>query len=608
MDILEFARRDVIILHPPSVYDFRVSSIFTGPVNDVVPSSSVFEMYPVGITSIADCLEKAGYHVQVVNLAYQMLRDPEYDVEALNAANSPRLWAIDLHWLPHSQGALAVAEHIKRAHPDARVLLGGLSASYYHRELIKRPEVDFVLRGDSTEEPFLDLVRCLQQGVQPSRVPNLTWQSANGQVIVNPLNHVPDTLDGLQLPSYRYVMRSVFKYWNLSNVLPYLDWLRYPVTALLTARGCALRCATCGGSRDAYELICNRTRPAFRSPAKLIDDLRFIRRFSRAPIFVIHDIRMGGKAYAEEFLSRLEGECIDNEMIFELFYPAGDEFFSRLNRAVPRYSLELTLETHDPVLRKLNAKFPVSNQIIESTIERALENGCRRMDLFFMVGIPNQSRESVLESIDYAGHLLERFGEEGRLQVYVAPLAPFLDPGSRAFESPARFGYRLLASTLEEHRSRLLQPAWTQLMNYESQSLPPRSLVDTTYEATARLTRLKARHGLLSEEMAHARLELIEQARRLTRRLDEAEGLSEAEKSRLYAKVRRYSRSVSESRMYDQSEFVSWGDLRIPFRPLGIMKLMIELFVEELRHAWTRLRGRNYRWRQASDSAQEEVM
>ncbi len=44
--------------------------------------------------------------------------------------------------------------------------------------------------------------------------------------------------------------------------------------------------------------------------------------------------------------------------------------------------------------------------------------------------------------MEYARGLLERFHGDRRLWFFVAPLAPFLDPGSLAFEFPGRYGYR----------------------------------------------------------------------------------------------------------------------------------------------------------------------
>lgn len=43
-----------------------------------------------------------------------------------------------------------------------------------------------------------------------------------------------------------------------------------------------------------------------RSPKKMLEDIAFIQRFTRAPIFLLNDIRQGGKEYVDEFLSGLE--------------------------------------------------------------------------------------------------------------------------------------------------------------------------------------------------------------------------------------------------------------------------------------------------------------
>ena len=64
---------DLVLLHAPSVYDFRQKAILYGPVADLIPSSSMFEMYPIGFASIAEYLEAAGYRVRIVNLAVRML-------------------------------------------------------------------------------------------------------------------------------------------------------------------------------------------------------------------------------------------------------------------------------------------------------------------------------------------------------------------------------------------------------------------------------------------------------------------------------------------------------------------------------------------------------
>src|ERR1700712_3794702 len=73
---------DLMLLHAPSVWDFREEVILQGPLADVIPSTTQFEMYPVGMTSIAAYLELNNYNARIVNLAYRMLRHPGFDVEA----------------------------------------------------------------------------------------------------------------------------------------------------------------------------------------------------------------------------------------------------------------------------------------------------------------------------------------------------------------------------------------------------------------------------------------------------------------------------------------------------------------------------------------------
>lgn len=255
---------DLVLLHAPSIYDFHRRPILYGPISDVVPSTQIFEMYPLGFTAIAYHLEKHGFRVRIINLAVRMLRDPRFEVEALIQQLNPLAFGIDLHWMPHVQGSLEVARIIKRFHPQTPVIFGGLSATYYHRELLQYPQVDFVIRGDSAEEPLLKLMRALQAKSDTSVVPNLAGKNGN-QLFVNQLSCVPADLNAVEL-SYETIIRMVLRYRDLESVLPFRDWLSYPATAVFTCRGCYHDCGTCGGSGATYRAMASRGRPAFRGP------------------------------------------------------------------------------------------------------------------------------------------------------------------------------------------------------------------------------------------------------------------------------------------------------------------------------------------------------
>lgn len=511
---------DLILLHPPSVYDFRRRTILFGPISDLIPSSPIFEMYPIGFVSIAEYLERAGFRVRIVNLAVRMLRDPEFDAEGLIKKLSSPLFGIDLHWLPHAYGAIEIARLVKRYHPGSRLVLGGLSASYYFRELFAYPEVDYVLRGDSTEEPLRQLIDCITRGEEPYRVPNLVWRDEEGEVHENPLSYVPDELSEVMVHYYDYTVMSAVKYRDLANYLPFPRWLRYPITAVLTCRGCTHNCIYCGGSAAALKGMFGRCHPAFRTPQAVAHDVKRISRITRGPIFILGDIRQPGEEYARHLLELLASDRTKNQLILELFSPAPREFVQRMGQACPGFCLEISPESHDPEVRTAIGKH-YSNEALEETLEAALDAGCGRLDVFFMIGLPQQTPSSVMDTIDYCGFLLDRFGGNGRVSPFISPLAPFLDPGSLAFEHPERYGYRLLYSSLEQHRQALLEPSWKYTLNYETEWMNREQIVDTTYQAGLGLNRLKASHGSISGRVAEATEERIRCAQEMLKRIDE---------------------------------------------------------------------------------------
>jgi B12-binding domain/radical SAM domain protein len=522
---------DLVLLHAPSVYDFRKESILYGPVSDLVPSTPVFEMYPIGLTTIAEYLERHGFQVRIVNLAVRMLNNDRFDAEELIRKLEPAAFGIDLHWMPHAHGAVEVARLCKKYHPETPVMFGGFSSTYYHEELVQRPEVDYVVRGDSTEVPVLQLMQYLagRRGAPPlDQIPNLTWQEADGTVRANELAYSPANLDHV-LIDYSYVVKAVARYRDLASFVPFKGWLGYPITAALSVRGCTNNCRTCGGSAATFAALHNRRQPAYRAPEDLAQDIRNIARFSKGPVFILGDIRQPGKDYADRFLKAIHG--YQGPVIVELFDAADREFIERLAKAMPNWTLEISLESHSEEVRAAFGR-PYKNGPIEDTMRYALEAGVRRLDVFFMIGLPQQDYQSVMDTVDYAEYLMRDLdnGNQRRLIPFISPLAPFLDPGSPVFENPERHGYRFFARTLEEHRQALVQPSWKYVLNYETEWMDRDQIVDSTYEAGFRLNRLKAQYGLVSQPQAERTEARILKARRLIAQVDDIMSIQDPER------------------------------------------------------------------------------
>ncbi len=512
------SKPDFVLLHAPSNYDFRKRAIMYGPISDVIPSTPLFEMYPIGFVSIAAYLEKHGVSTRVVNIANRMLTEPKFDVERFLAKLSPLAFGIDLHWLPHAQGSLELARIVKRLHPATPVIFGGFSATYFYQELIQYPEVDFVIRGDSAEQPLLELVQQLKAGASVQDVPNLSWKDAEGAVYHNSLSSVPDSIDDISL-DYAYPVKSVVKYRGLASLLPFNNWLDYPLTAVFTCRGCTLNCLSCGGSRYFFQKACHRERPAYRSPKLLAEDIHSIQRYLKGPVFIIGDIRQPGEDYAEELLQAMSARGVAGPIVLELFGSASAQFFQRVSEAIPNFNIQMSPESHDVEIRRAFGK-GWNSRGIEDTIANALESGCQRFDLFFMIGLPKQDRRSVMDTVAYTRTLLQEFGADKRLHPHISPLAPFIDPGSELFEHPEEHGYNLFYHTLEEHRQALLRPSWKYTLSYENEWLSRDEIVDVTYEAALGFNQMKADYGLISSDAVAGVEDQIRRSMELSHAID----------------------------------------------------------------------------------------
>lgn len=510
---------DLILLHPPSVYDFRKIPIFHGPISDVIPSSSIFENYPIGFLTLSEYLSRNGFAVRIVNLAMKMLEDFSFDPENFIAQLHPAAFGIDLHWLPHVDGALSLAEAVKRRHPDIPVIFGGLSASYYRQEIMRDyPFVDFIVCGDSTEEPLRLLMEAIKSGGDYRAVPNLVWRNGEGSVTDNGISYRPATLDYVHF-DYSHPVKMTMKYHDPWGYLPFRNWLSNPVMAVFSCRGCSHDCVSCGGSSSAFRRICSREQPVFRSPELLAKDVRNIARYTGAPVMVIGDLLQAGNAYAETFLAAMKKYRIRNGLAIEFFRPPAAEFVRKAADSLLNFNVEMSPESHDPLVRKAFGK-KYGNDELEASIEALMRSSCRRLDLFFMVGLPHQDYGSVMETVEYCGELLRRYGGTKKLLPMIAPLAPFVDPGSRLFEEADRFGYRLFYRTLAEHRRAMLMPTWKHRLNYETEWMTRDEIVRATYDGALKLTELKAAYGTVGKAEAGEIKRHILMAKELFRRME----------------------------------------------------------------------------------------
>ena len=370
------------------------------------------------------------------------------------------------------------------------------------------------------------------------------------------------------------MVKLVVRHRDLESALPYEDFMDYPFTAVLTCKGCSYDCVTCGGSSYAFERFFNRERPVFKTPERLVGEMAVISEYFKAPIFLIGDLRQAGMKWAQAVLDEIRREDLDNTVTFELFEAVPEGYMKKMASSTDSWTIEMSPESHDDRIRSLMGK-PYTAVEMEKTVERALEHGCGKVDVYFMVGLPGQSGESALATIDYSRRLYEKMGRDKRIYTFIAPMAPFLDPGSIVFENPQEHGYNLLYKTLREHKEALYRPSWKLYLNYHTDWMTRDEIAETTYEAMIRMNELKAEMGVTDPGRAALIKQGLSMERDIMRKIDDiiASTSSETERALEYERLRR---EIEDAK---RSTDISKRELRMPgtagLRLKGALKYLL---------------------------------
>jgi clorobiocin biosynthesis protein CloN6 len=486
--VLPNLRADLLLVHAPAFFEFRnrrdIYFPFLGTSGDV-PITPLYEYFPIGFKMFERFLSDRGHDIKILNLSTLLLRYPRLDFDAIVDALDVRLLGIDLHWMIHVQGSLAVAERIRRRRSDIKVVFGGISATYYADELIRYPFIDMVLRGYDTLAPMDMLLGALRRGGPLREVPNLVWKEKSGDVRWNKYTHVPRTY-GVGV-DWANLQRS-----EVNSSMPILEFLS------TQNAGCAYNCGWCGGSRDAFKRVfgvnhsmARKTPEEVRSEFTSITEVPDRNRYHFYSVGSYNESRSGMDAFLDE-VARAGVKSIS----YEQFHLTPEPVLRKMVAANKNTAITLSPESHDQWISRLSGRGVYSNDELERWLERALEIGISNIDIWYFVGMPEQDEKSVMETVEYCVRLLELFRGQ-RVNPMLCPMIPLLDPASTFFTDPEPHGYRVFYHSVEEHRRGAERASIINRINYETRWLRRSDLVYVGFEAVRRLMRAKADNGAL---------------------------------------------------------------------------------------------------------------
>ncbi|MBN1255619.1 MAG: cobalamin-dependent protein [Deltaproteobacteria bacterium] len=412
---------------------------------------------PMGVLALADLLSREGYETAVVHLGVEWIEDKRFSLLDYIAEKKPRIVALSLFWHPQSYEVLEWARRIKEAFPDVFVLLGGMTASYYHREIMEHfPWVDAVIRGEG-EVPLLQVTEAVVRGGAFDTIHNLTWRNEGG-ILENPLDYVAsqEIVDGLCFTNFAL----------LKNNRTYIDWvlmpffvkgfskernrlffsLKSPMLDLMIGRGCPVNCTWCGGGRDAQLLIAGRRKIIFRDIERVIDSIKEALNWGYETMHVCFDPYPRRPDYYLDLFSRIREERLKVEFFFESYGLPTREFIDSFARTFgPRSLLALSPESGSEEVRRRNKGYSYTNQELWKCLEYTKGKEVK-VDLFFAIGLPFEHEEDLEETARLIARIRKQFPNVQGIRTFTIEM----EPGAPWHLQPERFGIETTLKTFAD--------------------------------------------------------------------------------------------------------------------------------------------------------------
>lgn len=281
------------------------------------------------------------------------------------------------------------AKLAKDCDSGTKVISGGPHASVAGGDILEDRNIDCVVIGEA-ERTIVELLEAMEGNGDLSGVRGIAFRKGGGTEATPPRPFIED-LDALPLPAWDLV--DIRAYGKLPNWGGILKEDYYAVIS--TSRGCPYNCYFC------HNMFGKKVRA--RSPRSVVEEMRILRdRYGVREFHVVDDAFNVDVSRAKEIcnliVERVPGAALSFPNGLRADVMTG-ELIELLRRA-GTYRIHYGFETASPRLQKMigkNLDIPKAVETFGATARAGIITGA-----YFMLGFPGQTREEILETIDFA--------------------------------------------------------------------------------------------------------------------------------------------------------------------------------------------------------------
>jgi len=419
----------------------RVLLIF--PPTTIYPEEDPSLVFPLGIGYLAAVLEQRGYEVHVIDCIAEKeeltkKEDGTFhvgltwsEIREKIAKINPDVVGISCLCTADYINAVMVSGIVKEI-DDIPVIFGGAHATALPKETLQNKNVDYVILGEG-EYSLPALLESIGDKSALRRVDGIGFKE-NSKLNIKPITKYIEDLDSLPFPA-----RHLFpmeKYLHTRRVHNYIA-KRQPVAQMITSRGCPLKCTFC-----AIHHIWGR-KWRFRTPKNVVDEIEhLIREYCIREIhFEDDNISLNKKRMME-----ICDEIIKRKLDITWTAPNG-MWVQTLDRELLKkmqdsgcYRVSLGIENGNQQFLTNVVKKNMNLEKVRTVVKKLKELKIKSTG-FFMVGIPGETKETILETIKFAKSLDL---DDAIFSIYV----PY--PGAELYDISISRGY--LPSNIDYYR------------------------------------------------------------------------------------------------------------------------------------------------------------
>lgn len=344
---------------------------------------------PLSILYLAGYLEKfSNFDIRVIDCQVEEINYPK--LSKLIEENKPDVIGMTAMTFTLLD-VLKVIKIAKRINSQIKIVLGGPHPHIYPKETINLPGVDYLILGEG-EIAFFELLNHLDKksSYPPSHIKGLVFKT-NGEIVQTGFREPIMNLDELPFPA-----RHLTPYHKYSSLLA----KKNPVTTMITSRGCPYRCIFC--DRPNLGKVFRA-----RSAKNVVDEMEECKKMGINEILVYDDTFTVNRQRVLNICSEIQKRKLEiNWDIRARVDNVDQDILKALKKAGCKrihYGIEGGTQKILDILHK-----GITLKQVEEVFKLTKKIGIQTLG-YFMIGNPTETKEDILETINFAKKINPNF-------------------------------------------------------------------------------------------------------------------------------------------------------------------------------------------------------